>query len=462
MAVAVSLSCVTIGAILSTAVLIGPADDRVAADETARPGRAVGRAPSAWRVTWLGILLAYDSYYWPPQGKGWPVSFFVVALILVAYLLADLSRPEIETPGVRAACGEITRHCRSRPLRRRGQSDVLRLHDQCLDRRDDGRRRRRRRGLLHRAEGLGLRGPCGPHRPGFAGAAGASLLGISTYAGLGAFAVLSAVAIGLLGKRGRHDAMTALALVFMLGLGALFSELELAVRLGDLCPALRRSARGEQQPGARDRRARRRVHLVRRGHVPPAVVDLGGAAGSRSAWNKRAVDGDVLPRHRGGGHDDVGAGRRCPVDVQPDDRCPGCRPGPHQEARSPPSAFPSAISMLIVWIAIAAAYETDWPIGFFVGVLGAAFFLVREALGGLAALPGGPVGDGTVATGAGADRSCGTGSGPSAGPGLMSARRGGPSLGARGRQPPAGREWTSATRTCGGSWSRPWRPPAVR
>ena len=41
---------------------------------------------------------------------------------------------------------------------------------------------------------------------GFAGAAGASLIGVNTLAGLGTFAVISALAIGLLGKRGRHDA----------------------------------------------------------------------------------------------------------------------------------------------------------------------------------------------------------------------------------------------------------------
>jgi zinc/manganese transport system permease protein len=41
-------------------------------------------------VTWLGIVLAYDSFYWPPRGHGWPLSFFVVALVLVAYLLARL------------------------------------------------------------------------------------------------------------------------------------------------------------------------------------------------------------------------------------------------------------------------------------------------------------------------------------------------------------------------------------
>lgn len=89
LAIAVSLSCVTIGAILSTAVLIGPA--AAALRMTKRPGLAI-----AWAavigvvVTWVSILLAYDSYYWPPAGKGWPVSFFVVTLVLVVYLLADL------------------------------------------------------------------------------------------------------------------------------------------------------------------------------------------------------------------------------------------------------------------------------------------------------------------------------------------------------------------------------------
>ena len=44
-------------------------------------------------ITWLGILLAYDSFYWPPHGHGWPVSFFVVALVVVAYLLSYAWRP---------------------------------------------------------------------------------------------------------------------------------------------------------------------------------------------------------------------------------------------------------------------------------------------------------------------------------------------------------------------------------
>ena len=42
----------------------------------------------------MGILLAYDSYYWPPAGRGWPVSFFVVTLITGGYLVTYLRRSD--------------------------------------------------------------------------------------------------------------------------------------------------------------------------------------------------------------------------------------------------------------------------------------------------------------------------------------------------------------------------------
>ena len=89
MAVAVSLSSVTIGTILSTALLIGPA--ATAMHLTKAPSRAIVCAGLLGvAATWLGILLAYDSYYWPPYGHGWPVSFFVVTVILAFYLIARL------------------------------------------------------------------------------------------------------------------------------------------------------------------------------------------------------------------------------------------------------------------------------------------------------------------------------------------------------------------------------------
>src|ERR1700677_3063111 len=64
-----------------------------------------------------------------------------------------------------------------------------------------------------------------------AGAAGASLIGVNTVFGFGVFALLGALGIGVLGRRGRHDVVTALALVMMLGLGALFLKLNVEEEL---------------------------------------------------------------------------------------------------------------------------------------------------------------------------------------------------------------------------------------
>ena len=56
----------------------------------------------------------------------------------------------------------------------------------------------------------------------FAGAAGAALLGINTLIGLAVFSLFGALGIGAMGRRGRRDVVTALALVLMLALGAAF------------------------------------------------------------------------------------------------------------------------------------------------------------------------------------------------------------------------------------------------
>jgi zinc/manganese transport system permease protein len=89
MALAVALSAVTIGAILSTALLVGP--PATALHLTRRPGRAIITAALLGIGTmWLGILLAYDSYAWPPSHHHWPVSFFVVTLVLIAYIASRL------------------------------------------------------------------------------------------------------------------------------------------------------------------------------------------------------------------------------------------------------------------------------------------------------------------------------------------------------------------------------------
>jgi zinc/manganese transport system permease protein len=89
LALAISLAAETIGAVLATALLVGP--PATALRLTKRPGLGVAAAGLIGVfAVWVGILLAYDSYYWPPVGHGWPVSFFVVALVLTCYLFAGL------------------------------------------------------------------------------------------------------------------------------------------------------------------------------------------------------------------------------------------------------------------------------------------------------------------------------------------------------------------------------------
>jgi len=90
MAVGVAEAAQVVGVLLSTALLIGPA--ATASYLSARPGVAIVLAIAIGVAeTWLGIVLAYDSYYW--GGKSWPVSFFITALALGIYLLARAPRP---------------------------------------------------------------------------------------------------------------------------------------------------------------------------------------------------------------------------------------------------------------------------------------------------------------------------------------------------------------------------------
>ena len=90
LAVSVGLSSLAIGTILSTALLIGPA--ATALRLTTRVGRAVVLASVIGvAATWVGTLLSYDSYYWGSSHNGWPVSFFIVAIVFVTYLLSRFS-----------------------------------------------------------------------------------------------------------------------------------------------------------------------------------------------------------------------------------------------------------------------------------------------------------------------------------------------------------------------------------
>lgn len=89
MAMAVEQSAIIVGALLSTALLIGPAATAIRL--THRTGWAMVISASVGTLAiWLGIVLSYDSYNWPPVSRGWPVSFFVATLILLFYLVSRI------------------------------------------------------------------------------------------------------------------------------------------------------------------------------------------------------------------------------------------------------------------------------------------------------------------------------------------------------------------------------------
>ena len=110
LAVAVGLSSIAIGSILSTALLIGPAATALRLTRSIR-GAMVVACLLGIATTWLGILLAYDSDYWDPSSQGLPVSFFIVAIAFLLYLLSGLAgvrrhvgRRDGDIPA-REACG---------------------------------------------------------------------------------------------------------------------------------------------------------------------------------------------------------------------------------------------------------------------------------------------------------------------------------------------------------------------
>lgn len=106
LALVVEEASLVAGALLSTALLIGPA--AAATRMTHKTGVAILLSAGIGVFSmWLSILLAYDSYQWPPVGRGWPVSFFVCILILLFYLLTGLKHPNVTE---RKSSQEVTNH----------------------------------------------------------------------------------------------------------------------------------------------------------------------------------------------------------------------------------------------------------------------------------------------------------------------------------------------------------------
>ena len=209
----------------------------------------------------------------------------------------------------------------------------------------------------------------------FAGAAGAGLIGVPTLLGLGVFSLAGAFAIGLLTRRGRHDVATALSLVFMLGLGALFLSFSVEYE-----PALVSLLFGE-------------VLGISNNELWPTIgLSLLCLLLLGLLWRPLLLD-SVLPERAEGMNPLmlrlaflalVALATTMTVPVVGTTLIFTLMVGPPAAARTfttrPDAALALSVvlALAIVWAAIALSYTTYWPIGFFVGALSASVYAVSR------------------------------------------------------------------------------------
>ncbi|MGD0880321.1 MAG: metal ABC transporter permease [Acidimicrobiales bacterium] len=209
----------------------------------------------------------------------------------------------------------------------------------------------------------------------FTGAAAAYLIGISTVYGMGAFALASALGIAWLGRRGRHDVVTALILVMLLGLGELFLSYSveyaqatysllfgevLGVSTNEILPTALLSVA-----------AILAVTVVYRPLMFTSVLpEIGEARGVR-AYRMEVLFLLILALTTTASVPVVGALLMFSLMV-----------GPPAASRcftdNPPVAIALsvALALMTVWASLAIAYERNWPVGFLVGTISAAVYVV--------------------------------------------------------------------------------------
>jgi zinc/manganese transport system permease protein len=216
----------------------------------------------------------------------------------------------------------------------------------------------------------------------FAGAAGAALLGVNVIWGLAVFAIAGAIGIGSLGSKVRHDVVTALALVLMLGLGGLFvsfsteyAEQTYSLLFGEVygvspdevAPIAWIGLAAIVAIGIAFRR------LMLTSAMPEVAQARGVSVRGMEIYFlvvMALVTSMTVPV--------VGALLMFSLMI-----------GPAAAARSVTSrpgvavALSVAIALAITWISIAASYRTNWPLGFFVGIGGALFYLIGLSARGL-------------------------------------------------------------------------------
>jgi zinc/manganese transport system permease protein len=200
----------------------------------------------------------------------------------------------------------------------------------------------------------------------FAGAAGANLVGLNSLLGLAVFSLLAALGIGSLGRRGRHDVVTALALVMMLALGALFLS-----RSTEYEPEIFSLLFGEV------------LGVSTTEILPVALLGL-ACLGAVAFLYRPLMYSSVVPEvaeARGVSRQRIEMAFLVTIAIATAMTVPvvgallifSLMIGPPAAARSftDRPLFAIALSVILalvtVWTAIASSYLTNWPVGFFVG-----------------------------------------------------------------------------------------------
>lgn len=207
----------------------------------------------------------------------------------------------------------------------------------------------------------------------FAGAAAAALLGTSTLLGLAVFSVGGALGIGWLSRRGRPDVATALTLVFLLGLGALFLSLA-----GQYGPEVESLLFGE-------------VLGISANEILPTAVLTAVSLLTLAAIFRPLLLGSVLGEGVSAGWTAwlfllvVALATTVTVPVVGTTLIFSLLIGPAAGARALTDrpgralALSVVLALATVWIAIAASFASGWPVGFWVGVGGAGWYLLGRA-----------------------------------------------------------------------------------
>jgi zinc/manganese transport system permease protein len=211
----------------------------------------------------------------------------------------------------------------------------------------------------------------------FAGAAAANLVGVNPIVGLGVFSLGGALGIGLLGRRGRHDVATALTLVFMLGLGALFLgfSVEYAPEIYSLLfgEVLGISSTELAPTAGLAVACLAALAVLYRPLLLSSILPDTGEARGISPFATELCFLTIVALATAMTVPVVGTTLIFSLMIGPPAAARSFTARPHVAI-----ALSIAIALITVWAAIALSYQTDWPVGFFVGTGSAAVFVLAR------------------------------------------------------------------------------------